>query len=154
MFFQSSAVQIYINSQRTNAMNIQSKRSQRLIVNRLLQDFRDDCRPSVEQQWLRLAAAHVVGQNDLSLHLQVHSTMLGFAVRTRDWAEAVGQLVRLALVPVGHLLDRLPAGNIGRATVSAFKPMPVPPEVMELIVQARCPTLAHGVESTPGLLHR
>lgn len=63
--------------------------------------------------------------------------MLRYAVSRKDWAEAGGQLARLALVPVGHLLGRLPAGNIGRATVNAFRPMPIPPDIRELIAFAR-----------------
>ncbi|MFD2377205.1 DUF3703 domain-containing protein [Ottowia pentelensis] len=43
-------------------------------------------------------------------------------MRTRDWPEVAGQLLRLALVPLGHLSGRLPIGNPGRATVSAFEP--------------------------------
>ena len=52
-------------------------------------------------------------------------------------AEAFGQLFRLALVPLGHLTGRLPAGNPGRATVSAFRPMPVRADLRALIAQAR-----------------
>jgi hypothetical protein len=35
------------------------------------------------------------------------------------------------------LSGRLPLGNPGRATVSAFEPMPVRPELLALIEQAR-----------------
>ena len=57
--------------------------------------------------------------------------------RRRDWPEAVGQLLRLALVPLGHLSGRLPLGNPGRSTVSAFEPLPVRSELAELIARAR-----------------
>jgi hypothetical protein len=40
--------------------------------------------------------------------------------------------MRIALVPVGHLLGRLPVGNTGGANVSAFKPMAIPPELERL----------------------
>jgi hypothetical protein len=40
-------------------------------------------------------------------------------------------------VPLGHLSGRLPLGNPGRATVSAFEPLPVRPELAELITRAR-----------------
>lgn len=63
--------------------------------------------------------------------------MLRLSFRTRDWPEVAGQLVRLALVPLGHLSGRLPLGNPGRATVSAFKPLPVRPELAALIAQAQ-----------------
>ena len=53
-------------------------------------------------------AAHVVGQHSPSLHLDSHRRMLGLARETRDWPEAAGQLLRLLLLPLGHLLDRIP----------------------------------------------
>jgi hypothetical protein len=55
--------------------------------------------------------------------------MLGFAVEQRDWRETVGQVVRLALAPLGALTGRIPVGNTGRSNVSAFQPMPVPQDI-------------------------
>ncbi|RZL07469.1 MAG: DUF3703 domain-containing protein [Rubrivivax sp.] len=92
---------------------------------------------SNEQAWLYLEAAHVVGQLHLRPHLQTHAHMLALAWRTRDWSEAAGQVLRLALVPLGHLSGRLPLGNPGRSTVSAFEPLPVRPELADLISRAR-----------------
>jgi hypothetical protein len=92
---------------------------------------------SAEQAWLYLEAAHVVGQLHVKPHLQTHTQMLRLSLRTRDWSEAVGQVMRLALVPLGHLSGRLPLGNPGRSTVSAFEPLPVRPELAELIARAR-----------------
>jgi hypothetical protein len=92
---------------------------------------------SVDQAWLYLEAAHVVGQLHIRPHLQTHAQMFNLSVRTRDWPEAMGQLFRLALVPLGHLSGRLPLGNPGRSTVSAFVPLPVRPELAELIARAR-----------------
>ncbi|MBS3996971.1 MAG: DUF3703 domain-containing protein [Hydrogenophaga sp.] len=92
---------------------------------------------SAEHAWRCLEAAHVVGQIHFKLHWQTHANMLGLAWRTCDWPEATGQLIRLALVPVGHLSGRLPLGNPGRATVSAFKAMSVRPDLTALIDRAR-----------------
>ena len=58
----------------------------------------------------------------------------------RDAREAAGQLLRLALVPLGHALARLPMGNIGRARVSAFAPMEPRPEITQLIDEALAAT--------------
>ena len=90
----------------------------------------------VEQRWQWLMAAHVVGQLDFGLHWDSHARMLRLAWRSRDWPELAGQLLRLALTPVGHALGRLPAGNVGRATVDAFRPMQPPQEVRRLIAWA------------------
>lgn len=98
---------------------------------RLIQEAR--AASFTEQAWLCLEAAHVVGQSNLKTHVQTHAHMLGLAWRTRDWPETAGQVLRLALVPVGHLIRRLPQGNPGRATVGAFRPMPVRPELNALI---------------------
>lgn len=91
---------------------------------------------SIEEQWRWLAAAHIVGQPHFLLHLHSHALMLRLALRTRDGAEALGQALRLLLVPIGHALARLPAGNTGRANVSAFRPMEVSGELRALIDSA------------------
>ena len=75
--------------------------------------------------WRALEDAHILSQPSLGPHLRVHAAMLGYAVALRDWREASGQIVRLALAPLGSLTGRLPWGNTGRASVSAFRPMPV-----------------------------
>jgi hypothetical protein len=89
-----------------------------------------------EARWAALMAAHVVGQASFPLHWDSHVRMLGLAWEIRDPGEVAGQLLRLALVPLGHALGRLPAGNVGRATVNAFRPMEPPAEVRALIAWA------------------
>lgn len=112
-----------------------SRRSDREVHAKLIQEAKDAI--SAKQAWLYLESAHVVGQLVLRLHLQTHAHMLKLSWRTRDWPEALGQVLRLALVPLGHLFGRLPLGNPGRATVSAFAPMPVRPELAALIAGAQ-----------------
>ncbi|PKO65319.1 MAG: hypothetical protein CVU22_20480 [Betaproteobacteria bacterium HGW-Betaproteobacteria-16] len=90
-----------------------------------------------ETAWLYLEAAHVVGQQRLWPHTLTHVHMLRLALRTGDAVEALGQAMRLALVPLGHLSGRLPLGNPGRATVSAFASLPLRPELRALIEQVR-----------------
>jgi len=80
-----------------------------------------------------LERAHVLGQLDFVPHLRVHWQMLRAGWSAGDWREVAGQLMRIALVPVGHPLGRLPVGNTGGANVSAFKPMAIPPELKRLI---------------------
>lgn len=80
-----------------------------------------------------LERAHVLGQLDFVPHLRVHWQMLRAGWSVGDWREVMGQLMRIALVPVGHLVGRLPIGNTGGANVSAFKPMPIAPELERLI---------------------
>ncbi len=90
-----------------------------------------------EAAWLQIESAHVVGQTRFMPHLETHALMLTLAWRTRDWREAIGQLFRLLLVPLGHTLGRLPLGNAGRANISAFRPMPVRDDIAQAIAAAR-----------------
>jgi hypothetical protein len=89
-----------------------------------------------EALWELLCAAHIAGQHFFGLHIQTHCAMLSLAWQHRDWREGIGQLVRVALVPIGHVFQRLPLGNSGRSNISAFKPMDVPPHLAHLIEQA------------------
>ena len=85
----------------------------------------------------QLERAHVLGQRDFIRHWHVHSQMLRAAWDLSDASELRGQLLRLALVPLGHLFKRLPAGNTGRANVSAFAPMEVPADLKRLLDDGR-----------------
>lgn len=83
--------------------------------------------------WTALERAHILSQPRLGPHLRVHAHMLAFALATRDAREALGQLARLALAPLGALTGRIPPGNTGRSNVSAFRPMPVPGDLRPLL---------------------
>lgn len=79
--------------------------------------------------WRTLERAHILAQPSLGDHLRVHLIMLANAVRTRDPGEAIGQVLRVLLAPVGALTGRIPVGNTGRSNVSAFTPMRVPADL-------------------------
>ena len=106
-----------------------------LIYERLVRAFAttEASAQSLEERWSWLMAAHVVGQSDVGLHFDSHCRMLRLAREVRDRREAAGQLLRIALLPLGHLLNRLPRGNIGRATVGATQVMEPPEPVQRLI---------------------
>lgn len=108
-----------------------------LVFTELLRRFRDIQATNNEAAWDLLCSAHIVGQTDFRMHCRVHWAMLLFAAKTRDSGEVLGQLFRLGLVPMGHLFQRLPLGNIGRANVSAFRSMSVAPKLSELIKMAK-----------------
>ncbi len=117
-------------------MNPFSPDQRRQVFSQLMQSFHTAAPADIAARWAWLEAAHVLGQQDLALHWASHTTMLRYALQTRDPGEAAGQLLRLALIPLGHLLQRLPAGNPGRAAVSAFAAMPVDAHLSHLIRQA------------------
>lgn len=87
----------------------------------------------VEAAWLALERCHILTQSRLGPHLQTHCDMFAFAVSVKDANEIVGQALRLLLAPIGSLTGRLPAGNTGRANVSAFAAMPIPSELARIL---------------------
>jgi hypothetical protein len=86
-----------------------------------------------ERSFAYLEFTHILGQQDVLCHLYVHLQMLWLALCTVDGRELAGQSYRLLLTPFGHLFNRLPLGNTGRSNVSAFKPMPIPEELREIL---------------------
>ena len=128
-------------------MSLTDPIQQKRIYARLMQEFEHSAGQDREWRWRWLTAAHIVGQFQFRLHLHNHTAMLGYAVRTRDWKEAVGQLFRIALVPLGHTFGRLPTGNIGRATVSAFQPMALDAGTRAAISRARRDAMDEATES-------
>jgi hypothetical protein len=80
-----------------------------------------------------LERAHVLGQTDFGSHWRVHLRMLRVGWARRDSREVLGQMLRLALVPIGHAVGRLPVGNTGGSNVSAFRPMPVAADLQRLL---------------------
>ena len=66
--------------------------------------------------------------------------MLQMARQQGDAREALGQALRLALVPLGHALQRLPAGNTGRARTNPWHPMPPTAPLTALIDAALAAT--------------
>lgn len=85
--------------------------------------------------WHYLERAHILSQQVLRLHLHAHAVMLAFALSRREWREVRGQVLRLMLAPLGALLGRIPLGNTGRASVNAFRPMPIPEELRHVLGQ-------------------
>jgi hypothetical protein len=79
-----------------------------------------------------LERAHILGQPWAGLHSWSHWTMLKLAVRDGDAREAAGQILRLAAGGLLSLAGWLPAGNTGRARVSAIRPMPLPEDLRHL----------------------
>ena len=87
--------------------------------------------------WHWLEAAHIVGQTQFLLHSRVHWHMLRRATKQDNWAEVYAQIMRLSLVPLGHMSQRLPLGNPGSSRINAFQPMPIPAHLFILIMQSR-----------------
>lgn len=99
----------------------------RLLVNHELRRF-ESAQVSGDQHaaWRSHELIHILSQGFGLMHLYSHWWMLRYAWTVRDKKEVVGQLMRLALAPIGNLTGRLPFGNTGRANVNAFQPMELP----------------------------
>jgi hypothetical protein len=109
------------------------RRSLRPHVERDLREAREaERRGDVADAWRSLERAHILSQPSAWLHTRTHAAMLRMAIRERDGREVVGQLLRLAVAALGSALGRFPAGNIGRATVPATLPMPIPDDLQEV----------------------
>jgi hypothetical protein len=89
--------------------------------------------------WAALERMHIVSQPFLGPHLASHGAMFAFAIAQRDWREALGQSVRIVLAPLGAMSGWLPWGNSGRATVSAFKAMPLPTDLAAMLETLAAP---------------
>ena len=124
-------------------MNQITTGQRRQVFSQLMHSFNMAAPSDIAGRWAYLEAAHVLGQPDFALHWASHTAMLRFALHTGDLGEVLGQVFRLALVPLGHLLQRLPAGNPGRAHVSALATMAVDGHLRHLIRQAAVASRTH-----------
>ena len=84
-------------------------------------------------RWAALERAHILSQPWAWPHTRVHALMLRTAWHERDRREAVGQAVRLIVAGPGSALGKYPEGNTGRANVSLTQPMPIPPDLANLL---------------------
>lgn len=118
----------------------------RQAVEHLLTAFAASTHQASAQRWQWLEAAHILGQPLLGLHWRTHWAMLQMAWQQGDGREVLGQVLRLALVPLGHGLQRLPAGNTGRAQVNALRPLPPSAPLVALIDAALAATRPPSVD--------
>lgn len=93
----------------------------------------DRARGDAAAEFTRLERAHVLAQSDTRLHVLVHASMLLWGVRQRSTREVFGQLLRIAGAATKTVIGLVPHGNTGGANVSAFRRMPIAPELQRLI---------------------
>ena len=90
--------------------------------------------------WRLLEDAHVLSQPWVWPHVRVHGAMLVTGWKARDTREVRGQLLRLLAGGPASAVGRYPVGNTGRARVSAIQPMPLRPDLAEILAKAGQPT--------------
>lgn len=84
-----------------------------------------------------LERAHVLGQSSTYQHVRVHLHMLVWGLRVRDFREVAGQLLRIVGAATKTPFGMVPSGNTGGSDVSPFRPMPVSPELAQIIAAAQ-----------------
>ena len=79
-----------------------------------------------------LERAHILSQRHTLAHVHVHWLMLRLGASERVKGEVIGQVKRIV---AAALFSRIwvPAGNTGRAGVSAMKPMPMPGDLRAVL---------------------
>ena len=87
----------------------------------------------VFKAWNHLERAHILGQAYPREHTRVHARMLAFGLKTKNAREVFGQLPRLLAGGLKSWAGTIPVGNTGGAHVSPIKPMPIPPDLQQIL---------------------
>ncbi len=83
----------------------------------------------LEKARTHLGRAHILSQASAIQHLRIHCLMLLYALKTHDLKEVFGQIIRLLVTIPGHILGKVPQGNIGWSTVGLTEKMEVPEDL-------------------------
>lgn len=86
----------------------------------------------INSAFIHLERAHILGQRDTLRHTWSHWWMFRVGLRSRDFREVRGQVLRMV---AALLFSRIwvPEGNTGGANVSPLKPMAIPADLLELL---------------------
>lgn len=80
-----------------------------------------------------LSRAHIISQARWFHHLYIHFLMFEYSYRRKDFKEFGSQFLRLIVTVPGHLLGKVPRGNIGWGTVGLTEVMPLPEDLRKQI---------------------
>lgn len=87
----------------------------------------------MKKAFAHLEDAHVLGQRSTKWHVLAHWKMLFLALRSNDFREAVGQLIRLIGAATKTIVGLVPTGNTGGTNVSPFRPMKLSEKNAEIL---------------------
>ena len=99
---------------------------------------------SLDEAFLHLERAHVLGQAHVRWHVLAHWLMLKIATRRYRGMAAMGQAARIVLGAIGSAVGRFPTGNTGGSDVSVFARMPIAPELLRVMEGTNLDRRAHG----------
>jgi hypothetical protein len=89
------------------------------------------------QAFAHLERTHVIGQESTFWYVKVHVLMLVWGFRNRSAKEAVGQVVRVVGATTKTVFGMIPQGNTGGANVSPFRKIPIAPDSVTPIHEAK-----------------
>lgn len=105
--------------------------------NKELQSYRQEVQKNnLQKAWQHLERAHIIGQSFPYEHSFVHWKMLQFGFKIKNAKEIIGQIPRLLIGGVKSFVGKVPIGNTGGANVPPLKPLPLAPELEQLLAQA------------------
>ena len=79
----------------------------------------------------------MLGQASTREHVRVHWRMLRWAARQRRPPEFAAQVFRIVGAAVMTAVGLVPEGNTGGGNMSAFRRLPVPPELADILASVR-----------------
>lgn len=82
-------------------------------------------RGKLDEAFMHLEDAHVLGQRYVVPHVRSHWLMLKVGLQRRSFGEVAGQAVRIFLGAVGSAVGVVPTGNTGGTNISMFKRLPI-----------------------------
>jgi hypothetical protein len=100
-------------------------------ANKMMQSARPDL------AFVYLERAHILGQTLTGEHIRVHWHMLVWGLKTHRLSEVIGQILRIVGAATKTAIGWVPEGNTGGANISPFKPLPIPPDLAQIIKNAR-----------------
>lgn len=89
----------------------------------------------IDAAFRHLERAHIIGQRDTWAHVRSHWRMLRLAASVGQCREVAGQALRIVAAALASRIW-VPAGNTGRANVSAMRPMPIPEDLRAMLEEA------------------
>lgn len=102
-----------------------------------LQSYRKELKAgNLQRAWQHLERAHIIGQSFPYEHSYVHWKMLQFGFRIKSGKEIMGQIPRLLIGGVKSFVGKVPIGNTGGANIPPLKPLPIAPELEQLLSKA------------------
>lgn len=91
---------------------------------------------NLQRAWQHLERAHIIGQSFPYEHSYVHWKMLQFGFMIKSGKEIIGQIPRLLIGGVKSFVGKVPIGNTGGANIPPLKPLPIDPELEQLLSKA------------------